>query len=563
MKRAGGLLLVIATIALGLATEAAAQAGSSWEVYGGTLANTRYSTLAQVTTGNVKGLKVSWALQLGSTRSQESTPILIGDTLYVTSSHGPKNVFAVDARTGVVRWRYSPEVPAGIDQFSCCDVHNRGVAFASGKIFVGRLDGYLVALDAKTGKEVWKTQVVDYTQGSVITSPPTIVKNLVITGFGGGEYGARGFIGAYDQETGKEVWRVWTIPGPGEPGNETWKDDSWKLGGAVAWFIGSYEPALNLLYYGTSNPSPWGPAVRGPDSSNYGAFTNLYSATTLAINPDTGKMVWHYQSTPYDAWDYDGVNELVLADVTIDGQSTPVMFKADRNGFFYVLNRRTGQLISATSFVPINWATGVDMATGRPIEDPDKRPRLKFRAKDICPGSLGGKNWQPMSYNPQTGLVYIPSLNLCMDMEGAVPAYKRGSFYLTFEFDLGKGGPGGYMGELIAWDPIKKQKVWGNKDDLPWLGGTLTTAGGLVFHGDVRGWFKALDARTGQELWKFNTGSGISAAPMTYALDGKQYVAVVSGRTFSIPQFLGPVGQMMYDASPEGGTLFIFELPAP
>ena len=262
-------------------------------------------------------------------------------------------------------------------------------------------------------------------------------------------------------------------------------------------------------------------------------------------------------------WDYDGVNELVLADVSVNGQMTPVMFKADRNGFFYVLNRKTGQLISAKSYVPINWATGVDMATGRPIEVADKRPRFKFRAMDICPNLLGGKNWQPMSYNPQTGLVYIPSINLCMDMEGAEPAYKRGSFYLAFEFDLGKSGPGGYMSELMAWDPVKQQKVWGNKDALPWLGGTMTTAGGLVFHGDVRGWFKALDAKTGKQLWQFNTGSGISAAPVTYELDGKQYVAVVSGRTFSIPVFLGPIGKQMVDASPEGGTLFVFELPSP
>src|SRR6266511_4485482 len=269
MKRAGGLLLVIATIALGLATEAAAQAGQSWEVYGGTLANTRYSTLAQVTTANVKGLKVSWALQLGSTRSQESTPILIGDTLYVTSSHGPKNVFAVDARTGVVRWRYSPEVPAGIDQFACCDVNNRGVAYANGKVFVGRLDGHLVALDAKDGKELWKTPVVDSSQGAVITSPPMIVKNLVITGFGGGEFGARGYISAMEQDSGKEVWRLWTIPGAGEPGSDSWKGDSWKLGGGAAWGIGSYDPKLNLLYYRTSNPPPWGGSVRGPDTSEY------------------------------------------------------------------------------------------------------------------------------------------------------------------------------------------------------------------------------------------------------------------------------------------------------
>ncbi|HEX7214683.1 MAG TPA: PQQ-dependent dehydrogenase, methanol/ethanol family [Methylomirabilota bacterium] len=561
MKRISPLLSLLGLLCL--ASISAADSGAAWGVYGGDTANTRYSSLDKINTGNVQQLRVAWALQLGSVRSQESTPILVGDTLYVTSSFGPKNVFAVDARTGTVRWRYSPDVPGGIDQFACCDVNNRGVAYANGKVFVGRLDGHMVALDAKTGAELWKTQVVDYTQGSVITSPPTIVKNLVITGFGGGEYGARGYLSALDQDSGKEVWRFWTVPGPGEPGNDSWKGDSWKYGGATAWLIGSYDPALNLIYYGTSNPSPWGGSIRGLDSGNYGTMTNLYSSSTLALNADTGKLVWHYQSTPHDVWDYDGVNELVLADVTVNGQKTPAMFKADRNGFFYVLDRRTGKLISAQSYVPINWATGVDMTTGRPIEVPDKRPRFKFRAMNICPNLLGGKNWHPMSYSPQTGLVYIPSINLCMDMEGAEPAYKRGSFYLAFEFDLGKSGPGGYMSELMAWDPVKQQKVWGNKDALPWLGGTMTTAGGLVFHGDVRGWFKALDAKTGKQLWQFQTGSGVAAAPMTYELDGKQYVAVVSGRTFSIPVFLGPIGKQMVDASPEGGTLFVFELPSP
>ena len=561
MRRLTALASLTLVVVLGIIGPASAQT-TEWPVYGGDTSNTRYSALDKITPVNVGKLKVAWALQLGSLRSQESTPVVVGDTLYVTSSHGPKHVFAVDARTGAVRWRYSPEVPPGIDQFACCDVNNRGVAYANGKVFFGRLDGHLVALDAKTGKELWKSQVIDFTQGSVITSPPTIVKNLVITGFGGGEYGARGFIAALDQNTGKEVWRFWTIPGPGEPGNDTWKGDSWKLGGGAAWGIGSYDPKLNLLFYGTSNPSPWGASVRGPDTSEYGQFTNLYTSTTLALNPDTGKLVWHYQSTPHDAWDYDGVNELVLTDLSIDGRMTPVALKADRNGFFYVINRETGKLISAKPFVPINWATGIDMKTGRPMEVPEKRPRFKVRAKDICPNLLGGKNWQPMSFNPQTGLVYIPSMNLCMDMEGAEPTYQRGKFYPAFEFDLGKGGPGGYLSELIAWDPVKQQKVWGNKDELPWLGGTLTTKAGLAFHGDIRGTFKALDARTGQMLWQFNTGSGISAAPITYEVGGKQYVAVVSGRTFTIPLFLGPIGAKMVEASPEGGTLFVFELPS-
>ena len=563
MKTCAALLVTSALVLAGLVSPASAQTGAVWGVYGGDSANTRYSTLTQVNASNVGRLKVAWALQLGSLRSQESTPIVVGDLLYVTSSHGPKNVFAVDARSGEVRWRYSPEVPAGIEQYACCDVNNRGVAHANGKIFVGQLDGYLVALDAKTGKELWKSQVIDYTSGSVITSPPTVVKNLVITGFGGGEYGVRGSITAFDQDTGREVWKLYTVPAPGEPGNDTWKGDSWKFGGGVAWHIGSYDPALNLLYYGTSNPAPWGASIRGNDSSSIGQYTNLYTASTLAINPDTGKIVWHYQTTPHDAWDYDGVNELVLADLDIGGQKTPVALKADRNGFFYVLDRRNGKLLSAEKFIELNWATSIDMTTGRPVENADKRPRLGFRAKNICPNLIGGKNWMPMSYSLQTGLVYMPTMNLCMDLEGVQPQYKRGAFYLGVEFDLGKSGPGGHLGEVMAWDPVKKQKVWGNKDELLYLGGMLSTAGGLVFHGDLKGWFKALDAKTGAALWKFNTGSGVSAAPMTFELGGTQYVAVVSGRTFAIPAFFGPIGEKMVAASAEGGTLFVFELPSP
>jgi len=563
MKTLAALLVIGALMLAGLASPVAAQTGATWDVYGGDNANTRYSTLNQINATNVGRLKVAWALQLGSLRSQESTPILVGDLLYVTSSHGPKNVFAADARTGEVKWRYSPEVPAGIEQYACCDVNNRGVAHANGKIFVGRLDGHLVALDAKTGKELWKSQVIDHTGGSVITSPPIVVKNLVITGFGGGEYGVRGYITAFDQATGREVWKLYTVPGPGEPGNDTWKGDSWKFGGGVAWHIGSYDPALNLLYYGTSNPSPWGAAIRGNDSSNIDPYSNLYTASTLAINPDTGKIVWHYQTTPHDAWDYDGVNELVLVDLDIKGQKTPVALKADRNGFFYVLDRRNGKLLSAEKFVDLNWAKSIDMTTGRPVENADKRPRLGFRAKDICPNLIGGKNWMPMSYSFQTGLVYLPTMNLCMDLEGTQPQYKRGAFYLAVEFDLGKSGPGGHLGEVMAWDPVKQQKVWGNKDELLFMGGMLSTAGGLVFHGDLKGWFKALDAKTGRTLWQFQTGSGVSAAPMTYELGGKQYLAVVSGRTFAIPAFFGPIGEKMVAASAEGGTLFVFELPSP
>ena len=538
-------------------------AANDWGVFGGDTGNTRYSSAKQVNTSNVSGLQVKWALQLGTNRSQESTPILVGDTMYVTSSYGPKHVYAVNAKTGEVKWRYSPELPKNVDQFACCDVNSRGVTYANGKIFFGRLDAKMTALDAKTGKELWTSTVVDYTQGSVITSPPTAAKNVIITGFGGGEYGVRGAVIGYDQNTGKEVWRTHTVPLAGEKGGDTWKGDSGKHGGGAAWYIGSYDPKLNLVYYGTSNPAPWSAAVRGNDSSEVGKFTNLYTASVIAMNPDTGNIQWHYQFTPHDAWDYDGVNELVFADLPMDGKTTPVIMQANRNGFFYVIDRANGKLLSAKPFVDgVNWATGVDLKTGMPIEAPGNkmRPGLKRKASNVCPNLLGGKNWMPMSYNKDTGLVYIPTMNLCMDMEAVQEDYKRGQFYLSVNFDLGKVGPGGHGGGLKAWDPVKQQQVWFNKDQLPFNGGTMTTAGGLVFSGDIKGIFRALDAKTGKELWKFNTGSGITAGAMTYVLDGKQYVAVVSGRTQSIPAFLGELGEKMVNASPEGGTLFVFAL---
>jgi len=530
---------------------------SNWAMYGRSYDNARFSPLSQINTQNVGQLKLAFAFQLGSLRSNESTPIVIGDTIYVSTSWGPKYVHALNAQTGERKWTYEPDIPDDVLQYACCDVNNRGVTYADGKIFVGRLDGKLAAVDASTGKELWTTQVVDYKQGSVITSPPLVVKSMVITGFGGGEYGARGSLQAYDVNTGKEVWKTWTVPGPGEPGNDTWKGDSWQYGGGVAWLIGSYDPRTNTVLWGTSNPAPWNAAVRGTGTSDYGNLRNLYTSSTLAIDADTGKIKWYLQSTPQDAWDYDGVNELVLADLNINGQSMPAMLKADRNGFFYVANRETGKLLSAEKYVPTNWAERIDIATTRPVEVADKRPGIGKPAKDICPNLIGGKNWQPMSFNPQTGLVYIPSNNVCMDWSVSEVKYRRGVFYLGAEFPTHP-GPGGHMGELIAWDPIGQKKVWGIKEELPFNGGTLTTAGGLVFAGNLLGAFRAIDANTGKVLWTMNLGSGIGAGPVTYAVGGKQYVAIVVGRTAAIPAFLGEVGKQMVAATPEGGTLFVF-----
>jgi PQQ-dependent dehydrogenase (methanol/ethanol family) len=335
--------------------------------------------------------------------------------MYVSTSAGPAYVFALDAKTGDVLWTHEPEMPDDYQSIVCCGHANRGLSYANGKIFMGRLDGVLVALDANTGKALWQVVVMPYKDGFSLTSAPLIVKDLVITGLSGGEYGVRGSLQAYKQETGELVWKTHTIPGPGEPGNDTWKDESWKTGGGAPWYVGSYDPELNLIYYGTSNAAPWSGHPRGNDSSDVGQYTNLYTASQLAINPDTGKIVWHYQMTPSDVWDYDGVNEPVLVDLTINGAKVPALLKADRNGFFYVLNRTNGDLISAEPFVNVNWASRIDLETGRPVENPQYRPQLDKWAKGVCPNLIGGKNWPPMSFSPQTHLVYIPTFDMCMD----------------------------------------------------------------------------------------------------------------------------------------------------
>ncbi len=541
------------------AADAPAKADANgWASYGKGLDNTRFSPLDQINTKNVSKLKMAYAFSLASLRSNEATPIVIGDTLYVSSSNGPKYVYALDAKTGAKKWQYEPDIPDDVMQYACCDVNSRGVTFSDGKIFVGRLDGKLSAVDAKTGKELWVSTVVDYKQGSVITSPPIVVHGKVITGFGGGEYGARGSLQAYDVNTGKQVWKTFTVPLANEPGGDSWKGDSAVHGGGVAWLVGSYDPKTNTVFYGTSNPGPWATGVRSTGDSNYGKLTNKNTASTVAIDPDTGAMKWAYQATPADAWDFDGVNELMLTDLKIKGVVTPALMQANRNGFFYVLNRETGKLISAEKFVPANWASKIDLETGRPVEIADKRPGPNHPATDICPNLIGGKNWQPMSYSPKTGLVYIPANNICMSMsEEPGVEYKKGVFYLGKDFPA-KPGPDGYMGDIEAWDPVTQKAVWHIKQPLPFNGGTLATGGDLVFYGDLQGNFNAVDAKTGANLWKQQLGTGIGAGPISYSIDGKQYVAVVAGRTATIPAFLGDIGKLMTDASPEGGTLFVF-----
>jgi PQQ-dependent dehydrogenase (methanol/ethanol family) len=530
---------------------------STWSYYGGDQSNQRYSSLNQINTTNVKDLGLAWEQSLNLDEAQECTPIIADGTLFVTTALGPKYVYAFDAKNGTTKWKTEFTIPADFARYACCGLVNRGASYSNGKLYIGRLDGKLSCLDAATGKELWSTVVVDYQQGAVITSPPLIVGNKIITGHGGGEFGAVSYLSAYDAETGKQLWKTLTVPGTDPKVAESWKGDSWKSGGSSPWFIGTYDPELNTVYWGTGNPSPWLATVRSVDDANYGKKTNLHSASTLAINPDDGAIKWTYQTTPADAWDYDGVNELVMADLNITGTKTPVIMKADRNGFFYCLDRRDGKLLSADTFVKTTWAKSIDLATGLPVEDPKFRVTKTNKATGIFPSVLGGKNWQPMSFNPNTGLVYIPANNVGMDLKSADVSFQRGYPYIGTE--LGIIYPTN-PGEYIAWDPVAKKKVWSISQKFPLAGGGATTAGGLLFFGNIEGSFQAVDAKTGKILWQTKTTSGITAAPMTYQVDGKQYVAIVEGRPSVIPGFIGSIGVEMVKATPAGGKISVFAL---
>ncbi len=546
----GGVLISLGSAAFG-------QAGNEWTTYGGDYSNTRYSTLDQINTGNFGKLKVAWLHSLGTLETQEATPLVVGDTMYVSTSTGPRYVFALDAKTGKTKWKYEPELPSDSMATVCCGLDSRGVAYANGMVFVGTLTARLIALDANTGEEKWNVQVMDYKTGHAITSPPLVYKNLVVTGIAGGEYGIRGFVEAFDQKTGKSVWKTYTIPGLNEPGNDTWKGDSWKTGAGSTWYVGSYDPKLNLVYWSTSNAGPWGGHTRGNDSSDIGQYPNKWTSSQLAFDADTGKIARGYQYTPADVWDYDGVNEAVLTEY----DKQPALMHADRNGMFYVLNRQNGKLLAADPFVTVNWNKGIDLKTGMPVEDPSKRPRLGVWACNVCPNLIGGKNWSPMSHSAQTGFVYLPAFNMCMDIASKQEEHTPGKFYLASEFNLDMAGAQGkHLAEFIAWDPVSRKKVWSIEEDLPFVGGAMSTAGGLVFYGNQHGDVKAVDAKTGKVLWQFDVGTGVIQSPMTYVIGGKQYLAVVAGRSKGPPSFFGKIGQRVVDASPEGGLLAVFEL---
>ncbi|MEW1781502.1 PQQ-dependent methanol/ethanol family dehydrogenase [Arthrobacter sp. NPDC080086] len=529
----------------------------------------RFSGLTKINTKNVSQLVPAWSFSFGGEkqRGQEAQPLVYNGKMFVTASYS--RIYAIDLKTGQKLWKYEQRLPDAI--MPCCDVVNRGAALYDNLVIFGTLDAQLVALNQDTGKVVWKEKIDDYAAGYSYTAAPLIVKGMVLTGVSGGEFGVVGRVEARDAKTGELIWTRPTVEGHmgykyDKDGNKTengmtgtlnasWPGETWKTGGASTWLGGTYDPQTGLVYFGTGNPGPWNSHIRKGD--------NLYSSSTLAIDPDTGKIVWHYQNTPNDGWDFDGVNEFVTFDM--DGKR--VGAKADRNGFFYVNDAKTGQLLNAFPFVKVNWATSIDLKTGRPNYSPDHRPGdpaaatgddKKGQSVFAAPGFLGGKNQMPMAYSPQTGLFYVPSNEWGMDIWNEPISYKKGAAYLGAGFTI-KPLNEDYIGSLRAINPKTGKMEWEIKNSAPLWGGVMTTAGGLVFWGTPEGYLKAADAKTGKELWKFQTGSGIVAPPVTWEDNGEQFVAVVSGWGGAVPLWGGEVAKRV-NFLEQGGSVWVFKL---
>ncbi|MEP5761514.1 MAG: PQQ-dependent methanol/ethanol family dehydrogenase [Litoreibacter sp.] len=534
----------------------------------------RHSPLDTLNKENVKNLLPAWAFSLGGEkqRGQETQPIVHDDVMYITGSYS--RMYAIDVKSGKELWQYDARLPEGI--LPCCDVVNRGAAIYGDNIYFGTLDARIVALNQKTGDVVWNKKIADYKAGYSYTAAPLIVNGLIITGNSGGEFGIIGAVEARSAETGDLVWRRPVIEGHmgelnGEEStmtgtlNATWPGDMWKTGGGATWLGGSYDADTDTLVFGTGNPAPWNSHLRNagqPTEGNVG--DNLYAASRLGIDPATGEIKWHYQTTPREGWDYDGVNEVVAYE---DRSGNKRFATADRNGFFYVLNREDGAFVSAIPFVKdINWAEGID-DTGRPIFDEGNRPGDPTAAADgkkgevvfASPSFLGGKNWMPMSYSPKTGLFYVPSNEWGMDIWNEPITYKKGAAYLGSGFTI-KPNYDDHIGSLKAIDPDTGELKWEFKNNAPLWGGVMTTAGGLVFTGTPEGEFIAFDDETGEKLWSFQTGSGVIGQPVTWEQDGEQYVSVISGWGGAVPLWGGEVAKKVNYLN-QGGLLWTFRLP--
>ncbi|MEI7948978.1 MAG: PQQ-dependent dehydrogenase, methanol/ethanol family [Gammaproteobacteria bacterium] len=526
--------------------KAAADDGKEWLTYGHDYAETRFSPLTQITADNVKELGVAWTFDTDSFRGLEGTPLIHDGIIYATRPWS--SVFALDARSGKQLWDFDPQVDKSIGWKACCDVVNRGVALFEGKVYVGAIDGRLIALDAKTGKQLWQVQTTDPMRPYTITGAPRVVDGKVLIGQGGAELGSRGYLTAYDANTGAQVWRFWVVPGNPADGFEnpdmekaaaTWSGKWWEVGGGGdPWDTIVYDPTLRTVYVGTGNGSPWSHQLRSE-----GKGDNLYLSSIVALNVDDGRIKWHYQTTPADNWDYTATQPLMLADLTMNGLPRKVIMQAPKNGFFYVLDRETGKLLSADPYAEVSWASGVDLESGRPIETGNGRYTTAISM--VMPGPTGAHNWHPMSYNPATGLVYLPT------MQGTSFPYsqekgfthKPGTWNLGINHDAmvgiplkpqseykpGTGPKTRTPGALVAWDPIKREPRW--VVDYPFAidGGTLSTAGNLVFQGGADGKLRGFTADKGELVWEVDLGVGIMAPPITFELDGKQYLSVLAG----------------------------------
>lgn len=519
---------------------AAADTGN-WLSYGRTYDEQRFSPLDKVNAGNVKDLGLAWSADMDTARGQEATPIVIDGKIYITTAWS--KVKAYDAVSGKLLWEYDPEVPGETGVKACCDVVNRGLGAWGDKLYFGTLDGRLIALDRATGKVAWSKVTVDQSKPYTITGAPRIIDGKVIIGNGGAEMGVRGYVAAYDAETGDELWRFYTVPdkpGANEPkylkdAEATWKGEWWAQGGGgTVWDAMAYDPDLDLLYIGVGNGSPWNQAYRSP-----GGGDNLYLSSIVALRPKTGEYVWHYQTTPGETWDYTATQHIMLADLTIDGQPRKVLMQAPKNGFFYVLDRATGKLISANNFVPVNWASKVDIATGRPVENPAARIDKTGKMMLVTPGPLGAHNWHPMAFDPKAGLVFIPAQETTFPYLPQT-GWKKAAQGFNVGFDLSTVAmPADQAaraqaaaitkGALIAWDPVAQKERWRVQHKGMWNGGVLATAGGLVFQGNAAGEFAAYATADGRKLWSFPAQTGVVAPASTFSVNGEQYVAVLAG----------------------------------
>ena len=511
----------------------------------------RYSPLKQISRETVKRLVPVWNYSMADDRGQQGQPLVLDGVMYVTDH---VSTVAINAKTGRQIWKNVIEYPPETTRNVCCGISNRGAAVYGDKIFRTTLDAQVIALDIKTGKELWRSKAAEWKDGYSMTMAPLVANGVVVTGISGAEYGIRGFLDGWDPETGKQIWRRYTVPGPGEKGHETWAQDgdAWKTGGGSTWLVGSYDPQLDLMYWGVGNPAPWSTKMRGKGD-------HLYTGSVIALRPKTGEIVWHLQLNTNDPYDYDSVNEMVLADLKIGAKPRKVILHADKNGFFYVIDRTNGELLRANPFVKkITWAERIDTKTGRPVDSAaGHKARTAGEPMELWPSMFGAKNWQPMSYHPGTGLVYANTLNIGWNYKPIVQKREDGVMWVGIDMAAGPILPKEPFGYLKAIDPLSGKSKWEVPYAIPNWSGTLATAGGLIFTGDQEGEFAAYDAQTGKKVWRFQTGSGIVSQPITWTMNGKQYVAVLSG---SGALYANIAGDPRLVSVPKGGSVWAFAL---